>query len=56
LGVFNKIVDELKMTFGIWGQECRMHCQIMKIIKRKRLNEEVTFEFILENLGGIRRK
>jgi hypothetical protein len=56
LGGFNKIVEELKITFGLWGQECRMHCQIMKTIKRKRLNEEVTSEFILENLGGIRRK
>jgi hypothetical protein len=54
--VFNKIVEELKMTFGIWGQECMMHCQIMKTIKRKRLNEEVTSEFMLENLDGIRRK
>ena len=54
--VFNKIVEELKMTFGLWGQECRMHCQIIKTIKRKRLNEEVTSEFMLENLDGIRRK
>jgi hypothetical protein len=44
------------MTFGLWGQECRMNYQIMKTIKRKRLNEEVTSDFILENLGGIRRK
>jgi hypothetical protein len=28
----------------------------MKTIKRKRLNEEVTSEFILENLDGIKRK
>ena len=28
----------------------------MKTIKRKRLNEEVTSEFMLENLDGIRRK
>ena len=53
---FNKVVEELKMTFGIWGQECRMHFQIMKTIKRKRLNEEVTSELMLENLDGIRRK
>jgi hypothetical protein len=44
---FNKVVEELKMTFGIWGQECRMHFQIVKKIKRKRLNEEVTSKFIL---------
>jgi hypothetical protein len=56
LGVFNIIVEEMNMTFGLWGQECRMHCQIMRTIKRKRLNEEATSDFILENLGGIRRK
>ena len=53
---FNKVVEEMKMTFGLWGQECRMRFQIVKTIKRKRINEEVTSEFILENLGGIKRK
>jgi hypothetical protein len=46
-GGFNKVVEEMKMTFGLWGQECRMHFQIVKKIKRKRLNEEATSEFIL---------
>jgi hypothetical protein len=56
LGIFNKIVEEIEMKFGLWDQESIMHCQIMKKIKRKRLNEEVIFEFMLENLDGIRRK
>jgi hypothetical protein len=56
LGGFDKIVGELKITIGLWGQECRMHCQIMKTIKRKRLNEEVTSEFILENLDDYQKK
>jgi hypothetical protein len=46
---FNKVVEELKVTFGLWGQECSMYFQIMKTIKRKRLNEELTSEFMLEN-------
>jgi hypothetical protein len=54
---FCKIVGELKITFGLWGQECRMHFKIMNLtIKMKRLNEEVTSKFILENLDDIRRK
>jgi hypothetical protein len=53
---FNKVVEELKMTFGLWGQECRMHFQIMKTIQRKRLNEEVTSEFMLENFRWYQKK
>ena len=41
---FNKFVEEMKLTFGLWGQEGRMHFQIVETIKRKRLNEEVTSE------------
>ena len=55
-GGFNKVVEELKMNFGLWGQECRMHFQIMKTIKRKRLNEEVTYEFMLENFRWYQKK
>jgi hypothetical protein len=53
---FNKVVEELKMTFGLWGQECRMHFQIVKAIKRKRLNEEVTSEFMLEHFRSYKKK
>jgi hypothetical protein len=53
---FNKVVEELKITFGLWGQECRMPFQIMKTIKRKRLNEEVTSEFMLENFRWYKKK
>jgi tyrosine-protein phosphatase YwqE len=53
---FNKVVEEMKMTFGLWGQECRMHFQIVKTIKRKRLNEEVTSEFMLENFRWYKKK
>jgi hypothetical protein len=53
---FNKVVEELKMTFGLWGQECRMHFQIVKTIKRKRINEEVTSEFMLENFRWYHKK
>jgi hypothetical protein len=53
---FNKVVEELKMTFGLWGQECRMHFQIVKIVKRKSLNEEVTFEFMLEIFRWYQKK
>jgi tyrosine-protein phosphatase YwqE len=53
---FNKVVEELKMTFGLWGQECRMYFQIVKKIKRKRLNEEVNSEFMLENFRWYQKK
>ena len=53
---FNKVFEELKMTFGLWGQECRIYFQIMKTIKRKRLNEEVNSEFMLENFRWYQKK
>jgi hypothetical protein len=53
---FNKVVEEMKMTFGLWGQECRMHFQIVKTIKKKRLNEEVTSDFMLENFRWYQKK
>jgi hypothetical protein len=53
---FHKVVEELKMTFGLWGQECRMYLQIVKTIKRKRLNEEVTSEFMLEIFRWYQKK